>query len=349
MSPARVKYRLGDIVSRFGGELLGDPGFAVSQVASLENGTAEHVGFFSGAKYREQLQNSAVGAVILAPRDREATALPRIVSDNPYAYFARVSALFNPGPEIEPGIHPSAVVEPSARIDPGAAVGPLSYVGRDVRVGARSVIEAGCYLGDNVAIGGDCRLYPRVVIYHDCVIGDRVILHSGAVIGADGFGLAKDDGRWLKIPQIGRVVIGDDVEIGANTTVDRGALDDTVIEEGVKLDNQIQVAHNVRIGAHTAMAGCVGIAGSARIGSHCTVGGAAMILGHLEIADHVNISVATLITKSIDRPGTYTSTVPFAEHRAWLRNAAHLRHLDSLAEKVRQLEQKLNELERNKP
>jgi UDP-3-O-[3-hydroxymyristoyl] glucosamine N-acyltransferase len=187
-----------------------------------------------------------------------------------------------------------------------------------------------------------------VVVYHQCLIGARVIIHSGAVIGADGFGLAREEGRWLKIPQIGRVVIGDDVEIGANTTVDRGALEDTVIEEGVKLDNQIQVAHNVRIGAHSAMAGCVGIAGSARIGRNCTVGGAGMILGHLQITDNVSVSSGTLITKSITKPGSYTSAMPFSTHEQWLKNAAHLRHLDGMAEKIRTLEQKLSELERKK-
>jgi len=198
-------------------------------------------------------------------------------------------------------------------------------------------------VGDRVKIGDETRLYPRVVIYHSCQLGRRVIVHSGAVIGADGFGLANEQGRWLKIPQIGRVLIGDDVEVGANTTIDRGALDDTVIEEGVKLDNQIQIAHNVRVGAHTAMAGCVGVAGSTRIGRNCTVAGSAMIIGHLEIADRVNISVGTLVTKSISEPGTYTSSIPCLPHRDWLKNAAQLHHLNELAARVKQLEQKLSE------
>lgn len=340
------QYTLGEIVARFGGELVGDAGFAVSQVATLERAEARHIVFLANPKYREKLRGSAAGAVIVGLRERDASDRPRIVCDNPYAYFARVSALFNPGPQTQPGIHASAVVDASAAIADSASIGALAFLGRNVQVGEKTVLFPGCYLGDNVVVGDGSVLYPGVVVYHDCIIGSRTILHSGAVIGADGFGLAQEDGRWIKIPQIGSVVIGDDVEIGANTTVDRGAMDDTVIEDGVKLDNQIQVAHNVRIGAHTAMAGCVGIAGSATIGRHCTVGGAGMILGHLEIADHVNISSGTLVTKSIGKPGTYTSAMPFSEHRSWLKNAAHLRHLDDMAEKIRQLEKQLAELER---
>ena len=339
---------LAEIVARFGGELVGDGAVSVSQLAPLDRAQPHHLSFITHARYLKQLQATAAGAVIVGKALRNATALPHIVCDNPYAYFARVSAWLNPEPPVEPGIHEAAVVDPSACIPDSASIGAFVHIGKNVRLGKGVVLGPGCVVGDNTVIGDDTRLYPRVVVYHDCVVGSRVIIHSGAVIGADGFGLAKEDDHWLKIPQIGRVVIGDDVEIGANTTIDRGALDDTVIEEGVKLDNQIQVAHNVRIGAHSAMAGCVGIAGSAKIGRYCTVGGAGMILGHLEIADHVNISSGTLITKSISRPGTYTSAMPFAPHETWLKNAAHLRHLDKLAEKIRQLEQKISELERNK-
>jgi UDP-3-O-[3-hydroxymyristoyl] glucosamine N-acyltransferase len=218
-----------------------------------------------------------------------------------------------------------------------------------VKIGEHTVIGSGCHLGEGVEVGDESLFYPQVVVYQGCVIGKRAILHSGAVIGADGFGIAKEKGNWIKVPQIGRVLIGDDVEIGANTTVDRGAMDDTIIEDGVKLDNQIQVAHNVRIGAHTAIAGCVGIAGSAKVGKHCTVGGGAVILGHLEIVDRVNISAGTLVTKSIAKEGTYTSVMPFSAHQDWLKNAAHLRHLDKIAEKLSELEKKISELERKKP
>jgi UDP-3-O-[3-hydroxymyristoyl] glucosamine N-acyltransferase len=229
--------------------------------------------------------------------------LPRIVAERPYAYFAKVSQLFNSTVQQEPGVHPSAVVAKSAKLGKGVSIG------------------AGCVVGEGVTIGEGTCLYPRVVIYPNCSLGKRVILHSGVVIGADGFGIAPEDGRWVKIPQIGGVRIGDDVEIGANTTIDRGALDDTVIEEGVKLDNQIQVAHNVRIGAHTAIAACTGIAGSADIGRHCIIGGAAMIHGHIRIADHVKVSAGTLISRSLTRPGTYTGIYPFDEHEAWKRGA----------------------------
>jgi UDP-3-O-[3-hydroxymyristoyl] glucosamine N-acyltransferase len=287
--------------------------------------------------------------VILGVAEREATDLPRILSDNPYAYFAKVSALLNPPRAEKPGIHPSALVDKTAVIPDSAAIGAFVFVGKGVKIGQRAVIGAGCYVGDGVEIGDDALFYPQVVVYHGCAIGKRAIIHSGAVIGADGFGLAKEGGRWIKVPQIGRVLIGDDVEIGANTTVDRGALDDTIIEDGVKLDNQIQIAHNVHIGAHTAMAGCVGVAGSAKIGRHCTVGGGAVILGHLEIADRVHISAGTLITKSIAKAGEYTSVMPFSAHQDWLKNAAHLRRLDKMAEMISELGKKVSELERNKP
>ncbi|MDA8384384.1 MAG: UDP-3-O-(3-hydroxymyristoyl)glucosamine N-acyltransferase [Betaproteobacteria bacterium] len=349
IGPSRTAYTLGELVARFGGELVGDPTLEVRQVATLERATSGDIAFLANPKYRGQLKATRASAVILEASAQADTDLPRIVCDHPYLYFARVSTLLNPVPAAMPGVHGSAVVDPSARIDESASIGALCCIGRNVEIGPRTRIDEGCAVGDGVRIGADARLYPGVVVYHDCLLGDRVILHSGAVVGADGFGLANDGGRWFKIPQIGRAILGDDVEVGANTTIDRGAMDDTVIEEGVKLDNQIQVAHNVRIGAHTAVAGCVGIAGSTRIGRYCTIGGAAMIIGHLDIADHVNISVATLITKSIDKPGTYTATVPFAEHRVWLKQAVHLRHLDQLANRIERLEQRINELERNQP
>ena len=211
-------------------------------------------------------------------------------------------------------------------------------IGKRARIAAHAQVGAGCCVGDDVTIGESSRLHANVSVYHDCRIGARCIVHAGAVIGADGFGIALDDGAWRKIPQIGRVIIGDEVEIGANTTIDRGALDDTVIADGVKLDNQIQIAHNVKIGAHTAIAACVGIAGSATIGSRCSLGGAAMIYGHITIADNVNVSAGTLVMKSLDRPGTYTGVYPFSSHERWLKNAAHLRQLDQLVHRVRELE-----------
>ena len=224
-------------------------------------------------------------------------------------------------------------------------LGVGAVIGGGARIGARTVIGPNCVVGDQARIGADCLLHANVTLYHRCEVGDRAILHSGCVIGADGFGFAPNEGRWEKIPQIGRVLIGDDVEVGACTTIDRGALEDTVIEEGVKLDNLIQVAHNVTIGAHSAIAACTGIAGSAKIGRHCTIGGAAMIFGHIEIADGTRISTNTLITKSLPKAGTYTSALPFSEHEVWQKNAVHMRNLDKLVSRVKQLEKRLNELE----
>ena len=335
-----VSYRLSEIAARFGGRVLGDAEVRVSQIATLEAAQPDQISFLTNSKYRAQLADTRAGAVIMAEADADSTGLPRIISDNPYAYFARVSALLNPLPEVRPGVHPSAVIGAGAKIDDSASIAATAVIGVGATIGAHSVIGEGCSIGANVVIGCRARLYPRVVVYHDCVIGDDLIAHSGAVIGADGFGIAMDQGRWIKIPQIGRVVIGNDVEIGANTTIDRGALDDTVIEDGVKLDNQIQVAHNVRIGAHTAIAGCVGIAGSTSIGRYCRIGGSAGILGHLEIA------AFTLIGKSIREAGSYAAIFPFSKTEDWRKNTVHLRHLDDLVERVKTLEQELESLKR---
>nr|SPS06349.1 UDP-3-O-(3-hydroxymyristoyl)-glucosamine N-acyltransferase [Candidatus Nitrotoga fabula] len=340
----RAEYSLNEIARRFGGRLLGDSGAVIHQVATLENAQAGHLTFLASGKYRTFLASTGASAIIVGAADAESTQLPRIVSDNPYLYFAKVSAFLNPPDSVTPGIHPSAVIEESAYIDPGAYIGPNVVVGADSRVGAGSAIMAGCCIGSRVVIEDNTLLHPHVVVYSNCILGSRVIVHSGVVIGGDGFGLAMDKGRWLKIPQIGRVVIGDDVEIGANTTIDRGALDDTVIEEGVKLDNLIQVAHNVRIGAHTAIAGCVGIAGSAVIGRHCRIGGGTGILGHTQIGDHVEISSYTMIGKSIREPGTYTGIFPFSSHETWRKNAAQLRHLDELANKLKALQHEVETL-----
>jgi UDP-3-O-[3-hydroxymyristoyl] glucosamine N-acyltransferase len=316
-------FTLAQIASRLGGRIVGDPGVLIRQVGSLERAGAGQIAFLSHPRYRSRLATTGAAAVVLGPEAETLSALPRIVCDNPYAYFARLSQLFNPLTAQPPGVHPSAVVSPSARLGVRVSIGP------------------GCVVGDEAAIGDDACLYPRVVVYPGCRIGARAILHSGAVIGADGFGVANDAGRWVKIPQIGRVLVGDDVEIGANTTIDRGALDDTVIEDGVKLDNQIQIGHNCRVGAHTAMAGCVAVAGSADIGRHCTIGAGALILGHLSICDHVHVSADTVISRSIRKPGTYTGMFPFDDNESWARNAALVRHLAELAGRVRALEKRL--------
>lgn len=343
-----VSLSLSEIASRLGGRVLGDQDVLITQVATLEHAQRDQISFLANSRYRTQLGSTHAGAVILGEADAQATMLPRIVSDNPYAYFARVSALLNPVAEARPGVHPTAVVGRQTRIDPSACIAAAAVIGENVTIGAHSVIGEGCCIGDNVTIGCHTRFYPRVVVYHDCVIGDRLIAHSGVVIGADGFGIAMDQGRWIKIPQIGRVVIGNDVEIGANTTIDRGALDDTVIEDGVKLDNQIQVAHNVRIGAHTAIAGCVGIAGSTTIGKYCRIGGSAGIIGHLHIADQVEIAAFTLVGKSIREAGSYAGIFPMSRSEDWRRNSVHLRHLDELADRIKVLEKQLADLKESR-
>ena len=343
----RKSYTLREIATCFGGEVIGDPDTRIRQVATLENARPDTIAFLANERYRQQLKMTRAGAVILGTAMRDATDLPRVACGDPYAYFALVSGLLNPSRQSNPGTHATAVIDGSAVIAADAEIGPLAVVGKNVRVGAGCVIGSGCVVGDDVVLGTGVRLHANVTVYDKCVIGDRVILHSGAVIGADGFGIAMADERWVKIPQIGRVVIGNDVEIGANTTVDRGTIDDTIIEEGAKLDNQIQIAHNVRIGAHTAIAGCVGIAGSSRIGRYCRIGGASGIAGHLTIADHVEISAYTLISKSIDKPGIYTGAYPFGPNHEWRKNAAHLRHLSDLADRLRTLEKKLAALERS--
>ncbi|MBX3651479.1 MAG: UDP-3-O-(3-hydroxymyristoyl)glucosamine N-acyltransferase [Burkholderiales bacterium] len=332
---------LGEIVNRLGGELIGDPGLGVRQVATLESATPDTIAFLANERYLAQLKATRAGAVIVGSPLRGTLDMPHIVAANPYAYFARVSALFNPLPAPAPGLHPAAVIDPSARLGAGVHVGPHAVIGAGAEIGGGCSIGAGSYIGDGASIGADGLICPNVTVYRNCILGDRVIVHSGAVIGADGFGIAMEGERWLKVPQIGRVRIGSDVEIGANTTIDRGAIDDTVIEDGVKLDNQIQVGHNVRIGAHTAIAACVGIAGSSRIGRFCRIGGASGIAGHLSIADHVEISAHTLVTKSITEAGTYTGAYPFESNRDWRRNAASLRKLGELTSRVRAIEQQL--------
>jgi len=311
---------LAQIATQLGGRVAGDSGVLIRQVGSLERAGRGQIAFLANPKFRSQLGSTGASAVILGAEAEGYTELPRIVCEQPYVYFARVSQLLNPRTTQAAGVHPSASVAPGAKLGAHVSIGP------------------GCAIGENVEIGDDSCLYPGVVVYPGCRIGARAIIHSGAVIGADGFGFANDAGRWVKIPQIGGVVIGADVEIGAGTTIDRGALDDTTIGDGVKLDNQIQIGHNCRIGAHTAMAGCAAVAGSTDIGAHCTIGGAARILGHLTICDHVTVSVATVITRSIRKPGTYTGMYPADDHESWARNTAVVRHLAELVERVRALE-----------
>ena len=348
-SSGRSSYSLREITERFGGEVAGDHSVKVSRVATLETAAAGDIAFLTNERYLAQLKVTRADAVIVGEAARGATRLPRIVCANPYAYFAKVSALFNPERTLQPGIHSSAVVDPGATVARDAEIGPFAVIARNARIGAGCLIGPGSCVGEGATIGAGTRLQANVTIYHGCVIGERALLHSGVVIGADGFGFAQEAGSWIKIPQTGKVIIGDDVEIGANTTVDRGTLDDTVIEEGVKLDNQIQVAHNVRIGAHTVIAAFAGIAGSARIGKRCRLGGGCGIAGHITIADDIVVSPFTLVGKSIAEQGTYTGIYAFEPHSEWRQNAAHLRHLSEMAKRIRALEQKSKQPKRSKP
>jgi len=332
---------LAQIVSRLGGRVVGEAQTLIRQVGSLERAQPDQITFFASPRYKAMLVATRAGAVVLAAEAEALTARPRIVCENPYAYFARVSRILNPSDAPQPGIHPSAQVAASARVPASARIEAGAVIGGNAVLGERVWIGAGCVIEDGAAIDDDSRLYASVVVNRDCRIGARAILHSGVVIGADGFGVAPDSGRWIKVPQIGRVLIGDDVEIGANTTIDRGAIDDTVIEDGVKLDNQIQIGHNCRIGAHTAMAGFSGVAGSTDIGKHCTIGAAAVILGHLRLVDHVDVSAGTVISRSIHQAGTYTGMFPFDDNASWARNTAQVRRLSELARRLRDLEKEV--------
>lgn len=342
-----MSTRLKELVERLGGQIIGDETIEVVSIAPLSEATASNITFLSNAKLRAQAARCKAAALILSPSDNEALGATyqgaRIVTGNPYAYFARVAQYFSSRQAIPatPGIHPSAVVDPQAMVAPDACIGPLVVIEANAVIAQHAVIDAGCFIGRGAKIGAETHLHARVTFHAGCEIGQRGILHSGAVIGADGFGFANEGGAWIKIPQTGRVMIGDDVEIGANTTIDRGALADTVIENGVKLDNQIQIGHNCHIGAHTAMAGCVGVAGSAKIGKYCTFGGAAMILGHLSIADHVHISSGTLVSRSIQEAGQYTGIYPLAKNAEWEKSAAIVRNLPAMREKIRVLEKSI--------
>lgn len=335
--------RVDALVAQLGGELVGDGSVLVRRVATLDQAGEGDLSFLANPKYLGRLKSSAAAAVILGVRSRDAlTDRPRIVVDDPYLYFARVARLFNPAPMVVPCVHPLASV--ASTLPASVAVDAGAVIGKDVVLGEGVSIGAGCCIGDGVQIGAGSRILPRVTIYANCLLGRDCLVHSGAVIGSDGFGFAREKtGAWVKIPQVGRVVIGDDVEIGANTTIDRGALDDTVIGNGVKIDNQIQIGHNVRIGDYTAIAGCVGIAGSTHIGARCMIGGQAGIIGHLTIADDVVVSAGTLVTKSIHQRGVYTANLPVQPHADWVRNFSHLRHLDALADRIRALEKRLEE------
>jgi len=316
--------RLADIVAALGGELHGDPACEIERLAPLHDAPADALSFLSHPRFSKELAASTAACVIVSPA-MQAEAAARgafILAPDPYLYFARLTQLWkarHAAPEPH-RIHPSAVIDPAAQIDATARIGALCVIERGARIGPGTVLKS------------------RVTVSEDCIIGARCLLHPGVVIGADGFGLAPHEGTWVKIEQLGAVRIGDDVEIGANTCIDRGALGDTVIEDGVKLDNLIQIGHNVRIGKHTAMAGCVGVAGSAVIGAHCTIAGGVGVVGHLTIADNVHVTGMSMVSRSIHKPGQYSGAFPIDDNANWEKNAATLKHLHALRERVKALE-----------
>ncbi|TDM06384.1 MAG: UDP-3-O-(3-hydroxymyristoyl)glucosamine N-acyltransferase [Ideonella sp. MAG2] len=333
-----------EIATALGGEVLGDPALRLERIASLQSADAHSISFLAHNKFLPQLQASAAGCVILRPehRDLAAARLAAILTPDPYLFYARLTQWWVQRQRAQqaPGVHPSAHIGQGVHLHPSARVGAFAVIDDGARIGAGVVVGPHCVVGPHAVLGEHTRLAARVSFGEHCRMGARGVIHSGAVIGADGFGFAPQAGTWTRIEQLGAVRLGDDVDIGANTCVDRGALDDTVLEDGVKLDNLIQIAHNVHIGEHTAMAGCVGVAGSARIGKHCTFGGAAMILGHLEIGDHVHISAASVVMSSITKPGQYSGVFPIDDNGAWEKNAATLRHLHTLRARLRALEKK---------
>lgn len=339
-----MSYSLRDIAERLGAQVHGDGDCRIDHVATLAEAGPGGISFLANRRYRPQLLTTRATAVILDSEFLSSCPVTALVVPNPYLGYARVAALLAPERPVPAGIDASASVSEKASVDASAWIGPQAVIDDDAIVGARSRIGPGCVVGRSASIGEDCALAANVTIYHDVRIGNRALLHAGVVIGADGFGIANDEGVWVKVPQLGSVVIGDDVEIGANTTIDRGALADTVIEDGVKLDNLIQVGHNVHIGAHTAIAGGVAIGGSATIGKRCTIGGAASLAGHLDIADDVHLTGRSAVPNSISEPGVYSSGAPVVqENRIWRRNIVRIRQLDDMAKRLRRLEKKLDE------
>ena len=329
---------LGELAVRFGCELRGDPAVTVDSVAALSQAGPRSVTFLADPKYVDQLAGTRAGVVILNAKAAAGSPVPALIAANPHATFARVAAVLHPDPPLRPGVHPSATIEPGASLDPTAEIGANVYVGEGARIGARCFIGPGSVIERGAQIGDDARFLARVFVGHGVVFGKRCIVQPGAVIGGDGFGFAKEKHTWVKVPQLGGVNIGDDVEIGSNTTIDRGALEDTVIEEGAKLDNLIMIAHNVRIGAHSALAACVAIAGSSVVGKRCVLAGKVGLSGHVELCDDVVVLGTSFISHSIGKPGVYSSALPSEEAGVWRRIVGRIKRLDAMAKRLRAVE-----------
>ncbi|QOH68723.1 UDP-3-O-(3-hydroxymyristoyl)glucosamine N-acyltransferase [Pseudomonas juntendi] len=337
-----VTMTLGQLAEALGATLKGPEALQITGLATLQEAGPGQLTFLANPQYRKYLDNCQAGAVLLKAADAESFAGNALVVADPYLAYARISHLFDPKPKAVAGIHPSAVVAEDAQVDASASIGPFAIIESGARIGANVSIGAHCFIGARCVVGEGGWLAPRVTLYHDVTIGKRVVIQSGAVIGGEGFGFANEKGIWRKIAQIGGVTIGDDVEIGVNTAVDRGALSDTRIGDGVKLDNQIQIAHNVQIGDHTAMAACVGISGSTRIGKHCMLAGGVGLVGHIDVCDNVFISGMTMVTRSITEPGSYSSGTAMQPLADWRKSAARIRHLDDMAKRLQQLEKRVD-------
>jgi UDP-3-O-[3-hydroxymyristoyl] glucosamine N-acyltransferase len=332
-----VALTTGELARQLGVELQGDENLLLERVAPLDKSSAGALSFVSQSKYRKLLQHTGASAVIIRPQLLADCPVTALLAQNPYATYAHAAQLLYPAVRSNGEIHPAAVIGHHCHIDSSVSIGAHAVIGNNVTLAAGVIVGPGCFVGDDCSIGIESRLSPRSTLLQGVRMGERCLIHSGAVIGADGFGFANDAGVWIKIPQVGGVVIGDDVEVGANTTIDRGAIEDTVIGNGVKLDNQIQIAHNVRIGDHTAIAGCTGISGSTTIGSYCAIGGGVGIAGHLQIADRVTLTGTTFVTQSITESGSYSSGVPFEETGSWRRNYVRFRQLDQMAKQLQKL------------
>lgn len=341
-----MSVKLGYLAEVTGCKLHGDASCQIDRVATLPHAQPGSITFLTNRRYKQHLKHTKASAVILAKDDLDDCSVNALISSNPYLAYARIAALLYPQSPWDPGIHSTTSVSDDTDISDAAKIGPHCSIGPGVSIATGVVIGPGCVVESEVSIGEHSHLHANVVLCHGVYIGSRALIHPGVVIGSDGFGLVQDNGAWVKVPQVGSVVIGDDVEVGANTTIDRGAIEDTVIGNGVKLDNQIQIGHNVIIGDHTAMAGCSGVAGSAHIGSRCTIGGAAGVLGHLEIADDVHITAYSLVTQSIKEPGVYSSGTPLQANAKWRRNYVHFSRLDEYARRLKAVE---SELGKKKP
>jgi UDP-3-O-[3-hydroxymyristoyl] glucosamine N-acyltransferase len=329
-----VATTVAEIAARFDLDARGDTTRTIDGVGTLARAGATQISFLANPRYRSQLVESGAGAVVMRADDAEGYSGTALIAKDPYAAFAKIAATFETHQRPDAGIHPSAAIDASADISPLASIGPFVSIGARSRIDAGAIVGPGCVIGEDCVVGNDSELVARVTLVRRVRLGQRVLIHPGAVLGADGFGLAMEHGRWLKVPQLGGVSVGDDCEIGANTTIDRGALEDTVLEEDVRLDNQIQIGHNARIGAHTAMAGCSAVAGSATIGRYCLIGGGAGVLGHLDVCDRVVITAMSLVTSAIREPGEYSSGTPLMDNRSWRKNAARFKHLDALARQL---------------